>query len=167
MSIYPIDQINPLLQKLLELATFEGEIQLTDAQGKLFSLKLLPENINPPVDKLIYEDEIQPITNTDTFDDHSYMEQIDATNQGTDIPQSTVENDAIQMLLHSFNTFELGVKVDDSGNIVLDQEWSKPRIDSVNGLIKIDELLGKPIQQNADYYIEKIGELSKNGNESM
>nr|DAD58591.1 MAG TPA: hypothetical protein [Bacteriophage sp.] len=36
--------------------------------------KLLPENINPPVDKLIYEDEIQPITNTDTFDDHSYME---------------------------------------------------------------------------------------------
>ncbi len=47
MSIYPIDQINPLLQKLLELATFEGEIQLADAQGKLFSLKLLPENVSP------------------------------------------------------------------------------------------------------------------------
>lgn len=121
--------------------------------------KLLPEKSAPSVDKLVYEDEVQPITNTDTFEDHDYMEQIDTTNQGTNIPQSTVENDTIQMLLHSFNTFELGVKVDDSGNIVLDQEWSKPRIDSVNGLIKIDERLGNPIQQSANYYIEKIGEL--------
>jgi hypothetical protein len=47
MSIYPIDQLNPLLQKLLELATFEGEIQLTDSKGKLFSLKLLQENASP------------------------------------------------------------------------------------------------------------------------
>jgi hypothetical protein len=36
--------------------------------------KLLPENKTVPVDKLIYEDEIQPITNTDTFEDHDYME---------------------------------------------------------------------------------------------
>nr|DAD59248.1 MAG TPA: hypothetical protein [Bacteriophage sp.] len=44
------------------------------------------------------------------------------------------------MLLHSFNTFELGVQVDDKGYPVPNggTEWGAARIDSVNGLMKVD-----------------------------
>lgn len=122
--------------------------------------KLLPEESPAPVEKLPYEDELQPITNTDTVSEAEYKQQIDKTNQGDDLPQSVANSNGIDMLLHSFNTFELGVQVDDKGYPVPNggPEWGAARIDSVNGLMKVDQILGRDIQ-SIDNYINKIGEL--------
>lgn len=122
--------------------------------------KLLPEESPAPVEKLPYEDELQPITNTDTVSEEKYKQQIDKTNQGDNLPQSVANSNGINMLLHSFNTFELGVQVDDKGYPVPNggPEWGAARIDSVNGLMKVDQIRGKDIQ-SIDNYINKIGEL--------
>ena len=122
--------------------------------------KLLPEESPAPVEKLPYEDELQPITNTDTVSEAEYKQQIDKTNQGDNLPQSVANSNGIDMLLHSFNTFELGVQVDDKGYPVPNggPEWGAARIDSVNGLMKVDQILGRDVQ-SIDNYINKIGEL--------
>lgn len=122
--------------------------------------KLIPEEFPTPPAKLSYEDEIQPITNNDLIVESEYEQQIDATNQGTNIPQSVASSEGINMLLHSFNTFEIGVQVDDKGYPVPNggKEWGDARIDSVNGLMKIDQLLGRNTE-TVNEYINKIGEL--------
>ena len=121
---------------------------------------LLPEEFPAPVEKLSYEDELQPITNTDIVPEAEYEQQIDKTNQGDNLPQSVANSSGIDMLLHSFNTFELGVQVDDKGYPVPNggTEWGAARIDSVNGLMKVDQILGRDVQP-VDSYITRIGEL--------
>lgn len=121
---------------------------------------LLPEVPPAPVEKLSYEDELQPITNTDVIPEAEYKQQIDKTNQGDNLPQSVANSSGIDMLLHSFNTFELGVQVDDKGYPVPNggTEWGAARIDSVNGLMKVDQILGRDVQP-VDSYITRIGEL--------
>lgn len=121
---------------------------------------LLPEESPAPVEKLSYEDELQPITNTDIVPEAEYEQQIDKTNQGDNLPQSVANSSGIDMLLHSFNTFELGVQVDDKGYPVPNggPEWGAARIDSINGLMKVDQILGRDVQ-SVDNYINKIGEL--------
>ncbi len=121
---------------------------------------ILPEESSPSVEKLHYEDELQPITNTDIVPESEYEQQIDKTNQGDNLPQSVANSNGIDMLLHSFNTFELGVQVDDKGYPVPNggSEWGAARIDSVNGLMKVDQILGRDVQ-SIDSYINKIGEL--------
>lgn len=121
---------------------------------------ILPEESLSPVEKLHYEDELQPITNTDIVSETEYKQQIDKTNQGNNLPQSVANSTRIDMLLHSFNTFELGVQVDDKGYPVPNggAEWGTARIDSVNGLIKVDQTLGRNVQP-VDNYITRIGEL--------
>lgn len=121
---------------------------------------LLPEVPPAPVEKLSYEDELQPITNTDVIPEAEYKQQIDKTNQGDNLPQSVANSSGINMLLHSFNTFELGVQVDDKGYPIPNggPEWGAARIDSVNGLMKVDQILGRDVQ-SIDNYINKIGEL--------
>ena len=121
---------------------------------------ILPEESSSPVEKLHYEDELQPITNTDIVPETEYEQQIDKTNQGDNLPQSVANSTGIDMLLHSFNTFELGVQVNDKGYPVPNggPEWGATRIDSVNGLMKVDQILGRDIQ-SIDSYINKIGEL--------
>ena len=121
---------------------------------------LLPEEFPAPVEKLSYEDELQPITNTDIVPESEYEQQIDKTNQGDNLPQSVANSNGIDMLLHSFNTFELGVQVDDKGYPVPNggTEWGAARIDSVNGLMKVDQILGRDVQP-VDNYITRIGEL--------
>lgn len=121
---------------------------------------ILPEESLSPVEKLHYEDELQPITNTDIVPETEYEQQIDKTNQGNNLPQSVANSTRIDMLLHSFNTFELGVQVDDKGYPVPNggAEWGTARIDSVNGLIKVDQTLGRNVQP-VDNYITRIGEL--------
>ena len=44
------------------------------------------------------------------------------------------------MLLHTFNTFETGVAVGEDGKPapIGSQQWMDSRIDSVNGLVKVD-----------------------------
>jgi hypothetical protein len=64
----------------------------------------------------------------------------------------------ITVTLNSFNTFELGVLVDDNGKII--RHGSPDRIDSVNGLMRVEQIRGKdPNRRTIDYYKRRIGDL--------
>lgn len=123
--------------------------------------QLPPEEPEP----LIYEDNIKPITGTDIIPEEQYMEQIDESTQNKNIPTSTAEPNegssiTIDMLLHSFNTFETGVFKGDDDMPVPNggKEWGEARIDSINGLIKIDRVLGNPIKTH-DEYVKILGKI--------
>ena len=113
---------------------------------------------------LIYEGDASPITQTDIIEEVAYQEAVDTSNQEVNLPQSTT-NDAqasiaINMLLHTFNTFETGVLVGPNGEPVPvgSQKWMNARIDSINGLVKIDQLLGRPVR-TVQEYVRQIGRL--------
>lgn len=146
---------SPDSQNPLETQNNEGNQQ---GSG---SLNTSPE---PVVDPLIYEDNISPITSTDIIDDQTYQTAVDNSNQGNNIPQSIVDDNqesiAIEMLLHTFNTFETGVLVGPNGELVPvgGQEWMDARIDSINGLVKIDQHFGNQIK-TVEEYVDQIGRL--------
>jgi len=82
---------------------------------------------------------------------------LDKKNSDKETPQSTalVGNNpriSLNMLIHSFNTFELGVDVDKDG-IPHHIGGADNRIDSVNGLMKLFPNL------TIDKYISMIGML--------
>ena len=124
--------------------------------------------LDPDTDKqpeaLIYEEDLSPITQTDIIEEITYQEAVDTSNQEVNLPQSTTddiqESITIDMLLHTFNTFETGVLVGPNGEPVPvgGQEWMDARIDSINGLVKIDQLSGRPIK-TVQEYIRQIGRL--------
>lgn len=130
--------------------------------------KLEPENPEPPTYDPDNENEIVVVTNTDIIKESDYKQQLDNSNQSENLPKTYIDEKSsdssddtgLVTLLHSFNTFELGVLVDDKGYPEPNggPEWAEQRIDSVNGLIKIDKLHGTPIQ-TIDTYKEKIGNL--------
>lgn len=113
---------------------------------------------------LIYENDSSPITQTDIIDDSSYEKAVDTSNQEVNLPQSMTDDNqagiAIEMLLHTFNTFETGVLADsdDKPIPVGSQEWMDARIDSINGLVKVDQALGNPIRTVKEY-VRQIGRL--------
>ena len=113
---------------------------------------------------LIYEEDSSPITQTDIIEEKTYQGAVDTSNQGVNLPQSTTDDIqasiAINMLLHTFNTFETGVLVGPNGEPIPvgSQEWMNARIDSINGLVKIDQLLGKPVR-TVQEYVKQIGRL--------
>lgn len=120
---------------------------------------LMPKNDTPEPERLIHEDNPLPFINEDVIPEEKYKEILDNTNDEEEKPLSKVEDNEIHMLLHSFNTFETGVIFDDNGNIIIDdQNRRNARIDSVNGLIKIDNLLGRGCK-TIDEYIKIIGNL--------
>lgn len=55
-----------------------------------------------------------------------------------DIPQVGRQGGTLDLLFYTFNTFETGVDVNNNGNIIVD-EFTKSRIDSINGLMKIKQ----------------------------
>ncbi len=118
----------------------------------------------PQVETLTYEDDVAPITQTDVISEQVYQQQIDEASRTEDTPESTVvpqgETLSIDMLLHTFNTFETGVAVDDNGMPapVGSQQWMDSRIDSVNGLLRIDKALGRPVR-TVQEYVQLIGKL--------
>lgn len=118
----------------------------------------------PQVEPLVYEDNAAPITQTEIINDEQYQSKVDQSSENPDIAQSTVTQSAdaitIDMLLHTFNTFESGVLVGEDGKPlpIGSQEWMDARIDSVNGLVKVDRALGKPERTVAEY-IRLIGRL--------
>lgn len=106
----------------------------------------------------------------DSLSQENYQAALDHDNASENEPKSKVELEQnpkqnekprkfINMLFHSSNTFELGVDVDEKGNI---QQYGNPavrkRIDSVNGLIKIDNLAGRPLKSIQEY-IDILGDL--------
>ena len=136
---------------------------LLDITGRVENNNITP-NQDTLSEPLIYEDNLNPITETDIMPENEYQVAIDTSNTDKDIPQSTADSTqeriSISMLLHTFNTFETGVLIGQDGKPVPvgSQEWMDARIDSVNGLIKIDQALGKPIK-TVEEYIRQIGRL--------
>lgn len=118
----------------------------------------------PQVETLTYENDIAPITQTDVINDQTYQQQIDEASKTENVPESTVipqgETISIDMLLHTFNTFETGVAVGEDGKPapIGSQQWMDSRIDSVNGLVKVDQALGRPIR-TVQEYVQLIGKL--------
>lgn len=121
-------------------------------------------NTDKQPEALIYEEDSSPITQTDIIEESAYQKAVDTSNQEVNLPQSTTDDTqvsiTINMLLHTFNTFETGVLVGPNGKPVPvgSQAWMDARIDSVNGLVKIDKLLGRPIR-TVQEYIRQIGRL--------
>ena len=143
----------------------EGEDQPPSEQTETQDNKPQQDlNKDSQPEPLIYEQDSSPITQTDVISESDYEEAVDNSNQDANIPQSTADSSqtsiAIDMLLHTLNTFETGVLFDQQGNPIPvgGQEWMDARIDSVNGLVKIDQLLGKPIRKKQEY-IRQIGRL--------
>lgn len=104
--------------------------------------------------------EIQPITNTDIIEEAKYKDQIDTSNEEGELPQSSASSQGINMLLHSFNTFELGVFINTDGKPIRNEaeQNTEVRIDSVNGLMNIDNLKNNPIK-SVNEYIKVLGRL--------
>lgn len=97
-----------------------------------------------------------PISNGMSLtDDADYQELLDKSSETEDTPKIDFDPTkyTFAMQLHSFNTFELGVDADQNGYPVTKggQQWGDMRIDSVNGLVHIDKLLGKPVRKVTDY----------------
>lgn len=123
---------------------------------------IIPEVTRTEAAPLSYEDNEAPVNFvTDVIDEKSYQNMIDMENEQATLPESQAEENgqkiSINMLLHSFNTFETGVLWDDQGNPIPvgDQSWSDARIDSVNGLVKLDKFKGK----KKDFYLNVLGLL--------
>ena len=118
----------------------------------------------PQVETLTYEDDIAPITQTDVINDQTYQQQIDEASRTENTPESTAipqgEAISIDMLLHTFNTFETGVAVGEDGKPapIGSQQWMDSRIDSINGLVKVDQALGRPVRTVYEY-VQLIGKL--------
>lgn len=132
------------------------------AEGMVEELKraVLPiEDETPTIEPLVYEENDAPIINNDVINEVEYREKINSSNDEKITPESTADSNqpqiVIEMLLHSFNTFETGVLGEENGQIV--RNGSEDRIDSVNGLMKIDGILGKT--RTLAKYIELIGDL--------
>lgn len=81
----------------------------------------------------------------------------------TDSNGNTIEELLFNLFFYTHNTFEVGlvldqnqkVQVDDKGNIIEDGNWTKERIDSLNGLIKLQSLKGA----SPETLISILGEL--------
>ena len=121
-------------------------------------------NTDKQPEALIYEGDLSPITQTDIIEESTYQKDVDTSNQEVNLPQSTTDDTqasiTINMLLHTFNTFETGVLIGPNGEPVPvgSQAWMNARIDSINGLIKIDQLLGRPVR-TVQEYVRQIGRL--------
>ena len=136
-------------------------------QTQIDALIKVPETINEQkTEALIYEDDATPLTNTDIIPQSEYYNQIDNSNESTELPQSEliIENQdspiGINMQMYTFNTFETGVLRGENGEVVPagDQKHMDVRIDSTNGLVKIDKLLGNQTR-TYDEYVKILGRL--------
>lgn len=85
----------------------------------------------------------------------------------TETPKEPISEDTSEMknftyLLHTHNTFELGLKIDNNGKLQFldpDMKRYEHRIDSAIGLMKVYEADWKNPTNNADFYIDKIAKL--------
>lgn len=157
---------NIIQSQVTKFPNIANDQEIIDTKNSRLSyLATIPDkNEQAQYDTATYSDNISPITDTDITPTVHYEQQIDTSNQGTEIPEvSVTQNDNnidIYMLLHSFNTFETGVLEDENGMPIPvgGKEWMDARIDSINGLIKIDEKLGHKVRSVKDY-VNIIGRL--------
>lgn len=131
----------------------------TIVEGKVEELKktITPvQDDTPTVSPLVYEENDAPIVNNDVINEDKYKSQINNSNSEETTPESTAQVNQsqiiIEMLLHSFNTFETGVLRGPNGEIV--KNGSLDRIDSINGLMRI---FGE--NKSFDFYMKRLGDL--------
>lgn len=165
------DEINQLItnSKYAQLGTDVDIISAKDQKVRELSNAGTTENIvSDPVhvpQPDPYDNDIAPVTETDIIDPATYQADIDESNESRQLPEASVEEKEnepihISMLLHSFNTFETGVEEGENGEIIQlgTPERIAKRIDSVNGLIKLDEYLGHG-RQTLQEYVDILGDL--------
>lgn len=143
-------------QRLTELSSTET---LSEKTPEVQS----PETPLPEPD--LRENDIAPVTETDIIDTATYQARVDESNESKQLPQMSVEENKeepihINMLFHSFNTFETGVDEGENGEVVQQgsQERIDKRIDSINGLVKLFNHLGLD-QLKYKQYVQILGEL--------
>ena len=143
--------MNPGMREQYNVVKNNINDAINKAQQAIDSIVSEPVEAEP--EKLTYEDNIGPIIPTDTIQEVEYQEQLDNSNQPENLPEVEINNSQILMLLHSFNTFETGVLIGDDGKPIYNggEEWGSKRIDSVNGLIKIDQLNKHKIRHIEEY----------------
>lgn len=89
-----------------------------------------------------------------------YKAAIDTSNE-TEQPQTEAKREPkepikLNTLWHTFNTYELGARLDSDNNVIFD-EWSDKRYDGANGLRRIDRILGDNTIHSANDYLQRIG----------
>lgn len=97
------------------------------------------------------------VVETDVITEKEYTELVNNTNETAKPKPIMTALNKIASLLHSFNTFELGVRFDSNKKIIKD-DWTDQRIDSICGLLKIDALNGVP-ERTGPEYIKILGDL--------
>ena len=111
---------------------------------------------NPPQQGNNTQQQDLPITNTDIINKDDFKSQIDNSSSGDSIDE-IITSEQLSIILHSFNTFETGVTLDKNGNIDINK-LTPFRIDSINGLLKIDQLKGIN-QRKYSEYVNILGNI--------
>ena len=102
-----------------------------------------------------FEDEEQILTDTDVLDEKTYKEMLNETNEDSEEPPvGNYMKPPIKF--YSFNAFETGITKDPSGKINV----NPARIDSINGLFNIENILGRKHSNNIQDYINTLAYLS-------
>lgn len=152
-------------EKVMEI-TLNGETYRTDGiQVYDSSSKEVPEDIKTKVLEIFNNLKKEPVELT--VEDEHLPEKVNETNQEQNAPQPepVVQGNKLinfTYLLHSHNTFELGVGFDSNGKIqYLDSDMKryKYRIDSVNGLVKVFETNWQNPTNDIYKYIDIIKNL--------
>lgn len=134
----------------------EAQKYYTDLTAKQNSPQAAPiQDIN------VYGDDYTPLSDNDIIKEGQYQKKVEGANSTTHPAKSTVgQGNSLTMLLHTFATFQTGVIKDQDGNYVTEggQPWEDVRIDGVNGLKKIDALLGRSPNIISNY-ITTLGDI--------
>lgn len=124
-----------------------------------FGIDESPENnFNPDSQP---EDEINPTVFQNNEHEQLILEMSadDVLENSATVQENNNNKVHIDALCYSFNTFELGVTYDSAGNITSDPNYMAQRIDSINGLIKVDQITGDTSMTTKDDYILRLGRL--------
>lgn len=124
-----------------------------------------PEDLSQPIVDDKIDDESEP-NNFDISDVDTYQGTLDSWNEDKNIPENSAEVKGniiqINMLYHTFNSFETGVKEGPNGEVIPigTPERIAKRIDSIYGLMKLFDYLGTDQSQlKLKDYTDFLGEL--------
>lgn len=133
----------------------ENQTEETDTQAPIIATPPAnTEEETEPISPSPYQDQV--ILGDELNSDQDKKESIDNDTKKLSTPEpSSIGEDSFELQMFSFNTFETGVLVDPDGYPIPNggKEWGDVRIDSINGLMKIDQLNNHPIRKVREYEI--------------
>ena len=165
----------------------QGISQINQEVERLSNQSITPPSSPTSIEEIleIFQASQEIVPAVDVSSDEKYKKTLNNKND-THSPDSKVidgETIKINQLFHSFNMLELGMLVDDNGNVVDDIQTNRDgsqinvselRIDGANGLRKIEKLIVSdpnispknkkhyalpPKNNNKDWYLDKIAFL--------